>query len=463
MEFTNIPPKWDAAGAEPSVDLQTKGFTAGYKPPAAYFNYLFHTITECLKELQTVAIKTNNGLSNFALEKFTSKDAAEIETYLNGISENMGANVAYRRALHVDAANYVLKGGTWLIEGYKYSATYEWQQATSYGGTCAYIYTRSKYMGTWGAWTKAATNEAELVLASSIEKALNSTSTNPVANSTIYNALNEFKHIGYTSDNTDELNNYLDTISTDMPESTSYTRRLVANTSSFYLKSGGTWVIEGFKQSATYEWQIAIKWVTTGVYIRTRSKISGTWQEWHDIYTSGTTITGLATKDKTLVGAINEISRLPVTATSTDGVAYTATVAGVTELYNGLEITIIPNKTSTAKNITLDINGLGAKSVRLPLSFNNAAMSLPKLDTYYVEGRPLKLMFDEEYIAGGMWKVQGKQYTSAQDLYGVTPIESGGTGGDTAADARANLEVYSKAEVDSLLGDINAVLETLIG
>lgn len=42
-------------------------------------------------------------------------------------------------------------------------------------------------------------------------------------------------------------------------------------------------------------------------------------------------------------------------------------------------------------------------------------------------------------------------------------ISSGGTGGSTAAEARENLEVYSKAEVDALLGDINAVLESLIG
>lgn len=53
MEFNNIPPKWDATGTEPSADLQTSGFKAGYKPPAAYFNYLINKITACLKELQS--------------------------------------------------------------------------------------------------------------------------------------------------------------------------------------------------------------------------------------------------------------------------------------------------------------------------------------------------------------------------------------------------------------------------
>lgn len=53
MTFDNIPPKWDAEGTEPSEALKTRGFTAGYKPPASIFNYLFNKITACVKELQT--------------------------------------------------------------------------------------------------------------------------------------------------------------------------------------------------------------------------------------------------------------------------------------------------------------------------------------------------------------------------------------------------------------------------
>ena len=45
MDFTNIAPKWDAEGREPSLELQTEGFKAGYKPPAPYFNYLFNRST----------------------------------------------------------------------------------------------------------------------------------------------------------------------------------------------------------------------------------------------------------------------------------------------------------------------------------------------------------------------------------------------------------------------------------
>lgn len=54
MNFENKAPKWDAAGAEPSEDLQKNGFLAGYKPPAPYFNFLFHVYTKCINELQAL-------------------------------------------------------------------------------------------------------------------------------------------------------------------------------------------------------------------------------------------------------------------------------------------------------------------------------------------------------------------------------------------------------------------------
>lgn len=60
MEFTNIPPQWDAEGAEPTSDLKKNGFKAGYKPPASYFNFLFNKITACLKELQKGLNKVDN-------------------------------------------------------------------------------------------------------------------------------------------------------------------------------------------------------------------------------------------------------------------------------------------------------------------------------------------------------------------------------------------------------------------
>ena len=143
------------------------------------------------------------------------------------------------------------------------------------------------------------------------------------------------------------------------------------------------------------------------------------------------------------LGFVQRNAALPIAeAVSTDGISYTATVEGVTELYNGLTITVIPNMNSASNAITLNVNGLGAKMVRVPLSFNNAAMTTPRLDTYYSEGRPLTLQYDAAYLAGdGIWKTVGKGRTSAQDLYGTVPIESGGTDATTAAEAREKLGI----------------------
>ena len=117
-----------------------------------------------------------------------------------------------------------------------------------------------------------------------------------------------------------------------------------------------------------------------------------------------------------------------VDAISGDGVSYTATVEDLEELYNGLEITIIPNVVSTTTAPTLNVNGLGAKPIRLTLSSNNTTMVQPDDNGYYAAGRPITLMFDSKYLSTGVWKVTCNQRPAAQDLYGTTPVPKGGTG-----------------------------------
>lgn len=54
MDFLNTPQQWDNAGAKPTDILVKEGFKAGYKPPAAYFNYLFNNYYKCIEEIQNV-------------------------------------------------------------------------------------------------------------------------------------------------------------------------------------------------------------------------------------------------------------------------------------------------------------------------------------------------------------------------------------------------------------------------
>ena len=52
MAFEKNVPQWNAPGTEPPSSLKTSGFTAGYKPPAAYFNWFWYCVSQCLAELQ---------------------------------------------------------------------------------------------------------------------------------------------------------------------------------------------------------------------------------------------------------------------------------------------------------------------------------------------------------------------------------------------------------------------------
>lgn len=52
MDFTNSPPEWQNNGEEPSQSLKESGFTPGYKPPAAYFNWFWSKVGKCLSEIQ---------------------------------------------------------------------------------------------------------------------------------------------------------------------------------------------------------------------------------------------------------------------------------------------------------------------------------------------------------------------------------------------------------------------------
>lgn len=139
--------------------------------------------------------------------------------------------------------------------------------------------------------------------------------------------------------------------------------------------------------------------------------------------------------DSELASAGNRI----VVATSTDGVSYEATVPYVEELYNGLEITIIPNMTSTVTNPDLNVNGFGKVKIRLPLSGNTTGTSYPTITNFYVKDKPVKLIYDSTHSSGGAWRTVDKQRISPSSIYGSIPIENGGTGAENPKEARKNL------------------------
>ena len=153
---------------------------------------------------------------------------------------------------------------------------------------------------------------------------------------------------------------------------------------------------------------------------------------------------------------IKNAGSVVVEATSSDGVAYSATVPGVTELYAGLEITIIPQVESTSETITLDVNGLGAKNVRLPLSSNTTTLVMPAQPNYYTAGRPVKMRYDATWLNKGAWVVAERQRTSGNDLYGSVPVQNGGiaidnnTTDEDKAEALENLNALGAVSMKKL-------------
>lgn len=140
-------------------------------------------------------------------------------------------------------------------------------------------------------------------------------------------------------------------------------------------------------------------------------------------------------------------------ASSTDGVAYTVNVPGVTALYAGLRITIQINKTSTSTSPTLNVNGLGAKAIRQPLTTNSFSSTTASSASWLNKASPITLEYN-----GSLWRTDFFR-PSATTLYGKTAIANGGTGADNAADALTNLGAASVEYVDQQIAELRALIQ----
>ena len=109
--------------------------------------------------------------------------------------------------------------------------------------------------------------------------------------------------------------------------------------------------------------------------------------------------------------------------TSGDGSAYTATINGIASLGVGMKITIIPHTTSTTTTPTFNLNNLGAKYIRMPVTYNTSANSGGAIDEWLIANKPVVLEYDGEY-----WKTIGMPRPAAQYLYGAVQVQNGGTG-----------------------------------
>ena len=111
-----------------------------------------------------------------------------------------------------------------------------------------------------------------------------------------------------------------------------------------------------------------------------------------------------------------------VTATSTDGVTYTATVDGLDSLVVGKEIIIVPNYASTVNNPKLNVNSLGAKYLRCPLNSNNTTTTVAASTSWIYSGKPIKVVYDGNFWRTDLYRID------PSTLYGTLPADKVGAG-----------------------------------
>lgn len=126
--------------------------------------------------------------------------------------------------------------------------------------------------------------------------------------------------------------------------------------------------------------------------------------------------------------------------TAGTGAAYTATVPGIDSLTAGASFIMIPHTASTQIVPTLNVNGLGAKNVRRPISGSTATTVATGSSTNWLaSGKPILMTYNGTYWIPNMFK------PNANDIYGTVPLASGGTGSTTADGARTNLGISTES------------------
>lgn len=126
--------------------------------------------------------------------------------------------------------------------------------------------------------------------------------------------------------------------------------------------------------------------------------------------------------------------------TSGSGSEYTVTVKAISELAVGANFVMVPHVTSTTATPTLNVNGFGAKTIRVRTSDSIAnPMPLPSA-SFLSSAQPVHVVYD-----GQNWVIDDVVQPKASGLIGTVPIEHGGTGGATVAEARGRLGLGNTA------------------
>ena len=118
-----------------------------------------------------------------------------------------------------------------------------------------------------------------------------------------------------------------------------------------------------------------------------------------------------------------------IVATGGTGAAYTATVPGITALTAGVGFIMVTNVVSTSTTPTLDVNSLGAKTIKRRISTLGSQVASGYSAAWLTASKAYHVVYDGTY-----WIVENMTQAAAADLYGTVSMIKGGTGVTTLAD-----------------------------
>lgn len=108
--------------------------------------------------------------------------------------------------------------------------------------------------------------------------------------------------------------------------------------------------------------------------------------------------------------------------TAGTGDAYTATVDGITSLTAGVSFIMIPNVVSTSTAPTLNVNSLGAKTIRRRVSNSVGSTTTGYNASWLTASKPIRVEYDGTYWIADLPK------PAAADISGTLSVSKGGTG-----------------------------------
>ena len=116
----------------------------------------------------------------------------------------------------------------------------------------------------------------------------------------------------------------------------------------------------------------------------------------------------MSVADKKMVDSLTAVT------TAGTGAAYTATVPGITALTAGVSFIMVMHTVSTSTAPTLNVNGLGAKTIRRRLSNLGTGQQAGYAANWLGSGLPFRVIYDGTY-----WIVEGQSKPAAVDIYGT--------------------------------------------